>query len=352
MAFVRSASISATIAARSFSSDSRRAKSSATRSVVPLTGVVHDVALSTKESISFYSKARRSLGTRDRRRRMRPGEHRLLQPRGLGQIDAEAVAPALIAPGHFGAGVAELLLHVAFVDFRRGGEAGAQRMAGEFRARSPSLRSPRTPAARAVALTSRATCLSVSRSAPTPLVGAGDAAKQRAMAMRRELQPGLQRGDGAGGFAGAAADLDLAPAGLAAQRSATQRPCRRGSSIQPEPSSVCSGPQSRPTISERRKPPAKPISEDGAVAQAAQIANSRVASIASRSSGSTASFCTGGRRVGAADAGEDGDDVSVLAVKLSPSWRKPQLSADSRRSMRRNRVRPCGRRSRPQRRRR
>ena len=37
---------------------------------------------------------------------------------------------------HFGAGVAELLLDVALVDLRGGGEAGAQRMPGEF---SPPL---------------------------------------------------------------------------------------------------------------------------------------------------------------------------------------------------------------------
>ena len=54
-----------------------------------------------------------------------------LQPRGLGEIDLEPVAFALIAAGHFGAGVAEVLLHMRFLDLRRGGEAGAQRMAAE-----------------------------------------------------------------------------------------------------------------------------------------------------------------------------------------------------------------------------
>ena len=55
-----------------------------------------------------------------------------LQPRRLGEIDAEPVAAALVAPGHFRRGVAELLLHPALVDLGGGGEAGAQRMAGEF----------------------------------------------------------------------------------------------------------------------------------------------------------------------------------------------------------------------------
>jgi hypothetical protein len=51
---------------------------------------------------------------------------------GFGEIDAEAIAPALIAAGHFGAGVAELFLHVALIDFGGAGETGPQGMACEF----------------------------------------------------------------------------------------------------------------------------------------------------------------------------------------------------------------------------
>jgi hypothetical protein len=85
----------------------------------------------------------------------------------LGEIDAETIAPALVFSGHFGVRVAELLLHIAFVGLGRGGEAGAWRMVGKFCFRSPSDRSPRTPAASAVRLTSRATSWSFRRSAPT-----------------------------------------------------------------------------------------------------------------------------------------------------------------------------------------
>ena len=60
------------------------------------------------------------------------GRRCALQSRRLGQVDPKPVAAALIAPGHFRRGVAELLLHEAFVDLGGGGEAGAQRMAGEF----------------------------------------------------------------------------------------------------------------------------------------------------------------------------------------------------------------------------
>jgi hypothetical protein len=50
---------------------------------------------------------------------------RPLKPGCFGEIDAEAVAPALITSGHFGRGVAELLLHEALVNLGRGGEPGA-----------------------------------------------------------------------------------------------------------------------------------------------------------------------------------------------------------------------------------
>jgi hypothetical protein len=55
-----------------------------------------------------------------------------LQSCGLGEVDAEALAAALVAPGHLGARMTKLLLDVALVDLGRGGEAGAQRMAGEL----------------------------------------------------------------------------------------------------------------------------------------------------------------------------------------------------------------------------
>jgi hypothetical protein len=48
-------------------------------------------------------------------------------PRGLGEIDFEAVAFALVAAGHLGAGVAEMLLPMGFFDLGRGGEAANAR---------------------------------------------------------------------------------------------------------------------------------------------------------------------------------------------------------------------------------
>lgn len=58
------------------------------------------------------------------------------QPRRLCQIDTEAATPALVAAGHFGAGMAELFLHISFIDFGTAGQPRAQGMPGtEFCAR-------------------------------------------------------------------------------------------------------------------------------------------------------------------------------------------------------------------------
>ena len=47
------------------------------------------------------------------------------QPRRFGQIDAEAVSAALVAPCHFGAGMAELLLNIALIHLGVAGETRA-----------------------------------------------------------------------------------------------------------------------------------------------------------------------------------------------------------------------------------
>ena len=55
-----------------------------------------------------------------------------LQPTRLGKVDPEPVTTALVFSRHLGGGVAELPLHMAFVNLGGRGEAGAQRMAREF----------------------------------------------------------------------------------------------------------------------------------------------------------------------------------------------------------------------------
>ena len=87
------------------------------------------------------------------------------QPGRLGEIDLEAVALALIAAGHFGAGVAEVLLHMRLLDLRGGGEAGAQRVAAEgaLAARLRSDRREFPPSSRIFARAARRACRSVAR---------------------------------------------------------------------------------------------------------------------------------------------------------------------------------------------
>jgi hypothetical protein len=58
-------------------------------------------------------------------------DRRRSQAGGLGQVDAEAVAPALVAAGHLGGGMAEVALDGALLGLGRGGQPGAQRVAGE-----------------------------------------------------------------------------------------------------------------------------------------------------------------------------------------------------------------------------
>ena len=213
-----------------------------------------------------------------------------LKPRRLGEIDAEAVAAALVASGHLRRGVAELFLHPAFVDFRGGGQAGAQRMAGEF---------PLSVALGQVAAHTRRHG-GMFHEAGDVLVGqplgadrlADDAAEQRPVFDSCEFQPGLERDDGAAELAGAAADFDLAPAGLAAQRD--EDPLIED--LGPAGSVLrLLGAAVEPDDFRAPQPAGEAEQQDGAVAQAAEIARSSVAIIALRSSGRIASFCSGGR---------------------------------------------------------
>ena len=137
------------------------------------------------------------------------------QPRSPGEIDLEPVAFALMSPGHFGAGVAEVFLHMHFLDLRRGGEPGAQGMAAEGEA---------TLAFRQIAAHPCRHRASLDETGDVPVgeplrgdaaVFAGDWPEQGPVADATQAHPGFEQRDGAGLRPRAAADLDLAPAGLA-----------------------------------------------------------------------------------------------------------------------------------------
>lgn len=89
-------------------------------------------------------------------------------------------------------------------------------------------------------------------------------------------------------------------------------------STQPRLSFVWSRPTSSPTISERRSPPAKPISSIARSRSPQKVPRGNVSSMAIRCSGSAASFwrgCVAWRGVGVADRGEHSSDMAVLSVE-------------------------------------
>src|ERR1700722_2782285 len=68
----------------------------------------------------------------------------VLEAGRLGEVDFEPVAFALVATGHFGAGVAEMVLDMGLLDLGRGGQSRAPRMAAKGR---PAPRPPSGPRA-------------------------------------------------------------------------------------------------------------------------------------------------------------------------------------------------------------
>ena len=217
------------------------------------------------------TRASRSAGYETTGHRSIAASRRGLQPRRLGEIDAEPVAAALVAPGHFRRGVAELLLHEAFVDLGGGGEAGAQRMAGEFSRPFAFDQIAAHPGGDGGAFDQPGDVLvRETLGADRP---ADDAAEQRPVFDPGEFQPGLQRDDGAAEVAGAAPDFDLAPAGFAAQRDQDARVEDLGPA-----GSVLGLPGAAVEPDDFRAPQAagEADQQDRAVAQASQIAERRM----------------------------------------------------------------------------
>ena len=210
-----------------------------------------------------------------------------------GEIDAEAISPALIAARHFGRGMAELLLHIAFIDLCRRGQACAQRMPGEFPlpfafgkiAAHAGRERRRFDEARDVAGVQP-----VGADMPAAI---DHAAKERPMRDARELQPGPERCDRAGEIERAAADFDFAPAGLAAQGD------EQAFVEEFDPAGAVAGLiASEVEADDFRATEAAGETDEqdgGRSRRPRRSAGGSVASMARRSSGITASFCAGGR---------------------------------------------------------
>lgn len=136
----------------------------------------------------------------------------------FGEVDPEAVPPALVFAGHFRRGMTELLLHIAFFNLGGRGEASAQRVTREL---SGTIRLAEIAAhagGQGRFLDEARDLLVMQPIRPDVLALAAHPPEQRALFDPGEADPGLQRHDRAGGIGGSAADFDLAPAGLSAQR--------------------------------------------------------------------------------------------------------------------------------------
>ena len=113
--------------------------------------------------------------------------------------------------------MAELLLHIAFIDLGRRGQARAQGMPGEF-LRALAFGKIAAHAGGERRRFDEARDMPIVQPVGADMPAAIDhAAKERTVRDAREFQPGLKRHDRAGEIGRAAADLDFAPAGLAAQ---------------------------------------------------------------------------------------------------------------------------------------
>ena len=107
---------------------------------------------------------------------------------------------------------------MSFLDLRGTGEAGPQRMAGKGKFSFALGKVATDPGGQRGLLHQPSDMLVGQPFRANARVFLGDAAEQRAMIDAAEPHPGLEHGDGAGERRGAAADLDLAPAGLAIDR--------------------------------------------------------------------------------------------------------------------------------------
>ena len=163
---------------------------------------------------------------------------------------------------------------------------------------------------------------------------ADDAAEQRTVFDSCEFQPGLERDDGAAELAGAAADFDLAPAGLAAQRDEDALVEDLGPA-----GSVLGllGAAVEPDDFRAPQPAGEAEQQDRAVAQAAEIAEIERRDHRLEVLGQDGFFLLGRPSLGAADAGEHGGDVAVGAVEgfaalreLPPQRRDPPLEGGDR----------------------
>ena len=163
-------------------------------------------------------------------------------------------------------------------------------------------------------MTSRTTCLSVSRSPETPPFLRAIGRKRGPWLMRPSRSQVSRRATGQ------VSGREPRPISTSRQpvlpRMVRSAPSGK-SSTQPEPSSVWRGPQSRPTISERRRPPAKPIARIARSRKPAQI-HLQGRQHGQELVGEDRGFLCGRAAMAAADAGEHGGDMAIADLERLP----------------------------------
>ena len=234
-----------------------------------------------------------------------------LQPCSLRKVDREPIASALVAAGHFGAGVAEMLLDVGLLDLGRGGEAGAERMAAE---RQPPLALGQVAAQAGGegAFLDETDDVLVGQPRPrNPAVLPSDRPEQGTMADAAEPHPSFEESDRAGVGARAAADFDVAPAGLAAdgQEGAF------GEDFDPAGAVLgLAGPAIEPDDFRAAEAAGEPDRQDRPIAQAAQIHVER-RQHGQKFVGKNGGLLEGRAGVPPPDAGQDGGDMPVTDLQ-------------------------------------
>ena len=241
------------------------------------------------------------------------------EARRLGEIDAKAVAAALIAAGHFGGGVAEVLLHIALVDLGGRGEASAQRMPREC------LLPLALGQVAANASRERGT---FDQPGDVPVgqpLGADLAADDRRNTGPRSMRPNFSQVSSA--TTGQVASEEPRPISTSRQpvfpRSVSSSPSSKNSSQPPlRPSSGGSRGRRFPSASGRRR-----SRRGGSRGRAGRVGSPRAQG---RDHGQQVFWqdrllLVGRPAMGAPDAGEHGRDMAVLAVSARPApfWTNP-----------------------------
>ncbi len=233
-----------------------------------------------------------------------------LDARGLGHVDPEAIAPTLVAARHFRRSVAEVLLDVAFVDLGRRGQAGVQRVPGRLLlplacgkiAAHACREREALDQARDVAVV---TC-SDSTSRPTAARNTGPRAMRANISRASSAATGQVRSE------------EPRPISTSRQpvlpRKVRSTPSSKNSG-RPEPTNESSGLMTGPTISERRRPPAKPSSKIARSRKFRKLDGAQCVEHGHDMHREERLLLDGRPCSCAANAGEDGRDMAVLAVE-------------------------------------